>query len=995
MASLGLTFDLLARDRASSEFRKVGDAAEKAGKQGQGFGSAVSGGMKVASAALIGAGIGTMFAGFVKDAAESARIGRLTSQVIESTGGAANVTAKQVEDLATAISNKTGVDDEAIQSGQNMLLTFTNVRNEVGKGNDIFNQATQTVTDMSTALGQDTKSSAIQLGKALNDPIKGVTALQRVGVSFTQSQREQIKTLVESGDILGAQKIILAELGKEFGGAAEAAADPISRLTTIAGNLGEEIGGKVLPVVNGFADFAAGTLIPAIGGAAEAVGDAVRWFKELPGPVQAGAVALGAWAIGGGKVMEAFGRLKTGGASKVLDDLRLKMMYAKEEGEGLRGRIGAVGSTAGDVAKGSLKSLARAIGPELGIALAVAAIANVADSIHTIATAGDNAREEVDQLNDALDGTFGADRISTTAANIDSLRDSLAGTRAELEELQTSGSIFGSAGNALGLLGVAADAKNAQESIDVYRQALEDAEAQQAELNVTTETLAGRFRISEEQVLSLADKYKIDLSGGVAESRRLFENFYSQEYGRKPTEATIDFADSVDGAKTELQRAKDAVDAYKLSLDILTGANVSAIEVESAFQDAVAAADDAVKDLDGSVKTSKGGLNLHSEAGRAASDVLLDIRDSGNQLISTLIDQGASTDEVTRKDQKLRESFIKSARQMGFSQDEARKLADDILGIPAERETQIKADTKAANDAIDAVQRNIDNTTGKTITVQVRAAGRFIVNPNGGLQEFWKGGYTGPGGMFDVKGLVHGDEFVVPKRIVRSMGGPDAVAAAVGMGGDIGAPTITLVHDTRSIENDLEKVANAVKSAQSGTAGSGSVSGGWQSIWNYVKARVPQARINSTYRPGDPGYHGLGKAIDFGYGSGPGGLGSAGLALINRVLHDGVGRNLAELIYDGYGDDRPDLKNGRPLTYSYGTQLEHRNHVHAAVYDSGGILPPGLTMAYNGTGRNEHVVTSDGQGLVGLRIEGRLDASGYLDGVVVGALTAAADRGDY
>jgi len=30
---------------------------------------------------------------------------------------------------------------------------------------------------MSTAMGQDLKSSAIQLGKALNDPIQGVAAL--------------------------------------------------------------------------------------------------------------------------------------------------------------------------------------------------------------------------------------------------------------------------------------------------------------------------------------------------------------------------------------------------------------------------------------------------------------------------------------------------------------------------------------------------------------------------------------------------------------------------------------------------------------------------------------------------------------------------------------------------------------------------------------------------------------------------------------------------
>lgn len=121
-------------------------------------------------------------------------------------------------------------------------------------------------------------------------------------------------------------------------------------------------------------------------------------------------------------------------------------------------------------------------------------------------------------------------------------------------------------------------------------------------------------------------------------------------------------------------------------------------------------------------------------------------------------------------------------------------------------------------------------------------------------------------------------------------------------------------------------------------AGSGAVGGSWQSIWQFVKARIPQARINSTYRPGDPGYHGRGKAIDFGFGTGPGGAGSAGLAAINRLLHDALGRNLAELIYTGIGDDRSDLKNGRPHRYSAFVNRTHTNHVHAAAYRLGGII---------------------------------------------------------
>jgi hypothetical protein len=138
------------------------------------------------------------------------------------------------------------------------------VRNEVGKGNKIFDQATQIVVDMSTALGQDLKSSSIQVGKALNDPIKGVTALQRVGVSFTKQQKDQIKTLVDSGKTLDAQKLILRELGKEFGGAAEAAATPMDKLRVKVGNLEETIGTKLIPIEDKAATFLLDKGIPAI-----------------------------------------------------------------------------------------------------------------------------------------------------------------------------------------------------------------------------------------------------------------------------------------------------------------------------------------------------------------------------------------------------------------------------------------------------------------------------------------------------------------------------------------------------------------------------------------------------------------------------------------------------------------------------------------------------------------------------------------------------------
>jgi hypothetical protein len=212
---------------------------------------------KVAGAA-IAAGLGVALKGAIDEAREAAKATAQTNAVIKSTGGVAKVTAKELGSLSNALSNKAGIDDEAIQSAGNLLLTFKDVRDEVGKNNDIFSQALPLITDMSVAMGQDLKSSTVQVGKALNDPIKGMTALSRVGVTFSQGQKDLIKTLVESGDKMGAQKIILKELRSEFEGSAAAQADPFDKFKVAIDNLKESIGVSLLPVLAEGADALSG-----------------------------------------------------------------------------------------------------------------------------------------------------------------------------------------------------------------------------------------------------------------------------------------------------------------------------------------------------------------------------------------------------------------------------------------------------------------------------------------------------------------------------------------------------------------------------------------------------------------------------------------------------------------------------------------------------------------------------------------------------------------
>jgi hypothetical protein len=233
------------QDKTSKMFKDIEKGVGGIGKAFQDVGK-IAGGFLAAN--VIAGGVGKL-TGLIGDSIgamkESIAVGAQLDAVITSTGGAAGVTANQVKTMAGNMEKLSLFEDEAIISSSSLLLTFTNI------GKDVFPRAQQAVIDMSQALGQDLKSSSVQLGKALNDPINGITALSRVGVSFTEDQKKVIESMVEAGDVAGAQALILQELEKEFGGSAKAASDAAGaneKYKDKMNDLKEMIGAKVLPV---------------------------------------------------------------------------------------------------------------------------------------------------------------------------------------------------------------------------------------------------------------------------------------------------------------------------------------------------------------------------------------------------------------------------------------------------------------------------------------------------------------------------------------------------------------------------------------------------------------------------------------------------------------------------------------------------------------------------------------------------------------------------
>lgn len=167
---------------------------------------------------------------------------------ITSTGMAAGRTFAELTKAASALQSKTIFGDEEIIRAQSILLTFTNIKGAV------FDQAMPAIANLATKMGTDLNSAASQIGKALNAPVEGIAALRRAQVQFTDEQEKSIKRLVKEGDVQGAQYIMLAELQKQFGGSAEAAAKeglgPIKQLAGLWADFREIIGKLTLSLIN-------------------------------------------------------------------------------------------------------------------------------------------------------------------------------------------------------------------------------------------------------------------------------------------------------------------------------------------------------------------------------------------------------------------------------------------------------------------------------------------------------------------------------------------------------------------------------------------------------------------------------------------------------------------------------------------------------------------------------------------------------------------------
>lgn len=279
--AMKIAVTLSAYDRMSTV---INSAVEKSQRKLRSFQSGLN---SFGNVATIGGGIATAFLGStVKAAQESEIAAARMRQVFKSLGEQNDTAANKALDYASKLQMQIGIEDEVIAATQAKIATFKTLSSESGRMAGMFDRVTNAAFDMQAAGFGEASQNAVQLGKAMEDPIKGLAALRKSGITFTDGEKAKIKALVQSNHLLKAQQMVLSAIENQgIKGVAEATADPLVLIRISLGEIAETIGKKLLPRIKQFSRYVINDLIPPISDFAEKNSTLIK-------VVAAGSVAL-------------------------------------------------------------------------------------------------------------------------------------------------------------------------------------------------------------------------------------------------------------------------------------------------------------------------------------------------------------------------------------------------------------------------------------------------------------------------------------------------------------------------------------------------------------------------------------------------------------------------------------------------------------------------------------------------------------------------------
>jgi hypothetical protein len=242
----------------------------------------------LAPAAVIGL---TALTGMAVSAVRAAEEAQVANDRLDAVAKSMNLFGSQTEkvtdrlkEFAEANERSLAVDADIIKAAQAKLLTFKNLAQTADEVGGAMDRATLAAIDLAAAGFGEAEQNAVQLGKALQDPVKGITALARSGVTFTEQEKEKIAALVETNRVLEAQDLILSAIETQVGGTAAATATGSAKMSLAFLAMQDALGEALMPVFE--------ALVPLVTDFFGWVGDNIGVMTVLAGVFATLAIAI-------------------------------------------------------------------------------------------------------------------------------------------------------------------------------------------------------------------------------------------------------------------------------------------------------------------------------------------------------------------------------------------------------------------------------------------------------------------------------------------------------------------------------------------------------------------------------------------------------------------------------------------------------------------------------------------------------------------------------
>lgn len=402
--------------------------------------------------------------------------------------------------------------------------------------------------------------------------------------------------------------------------------------------------------------------------------------------------------------------------------------------------------------------------------------------------------------------------------------------------------------------------------------------------------------------------------------------------------------------------ATKAVESLKAATQSLYGAQMQSVEANEAFE----ASWDS---LSGAVKENGRSLDIHTKAGRSNRDALQALLGSSRDMYFADIAAGVAVDEARKKHERRTVRIREEAKQLKLNKTETSNLINTYGKIPPKKETDLILD--GVKSIVSKLQELYVYQRSLAEGIPLKSA-RALLTAEAGPQNrdkgsgggYAEGGWTGPGHKHEAAGIVHADEFVIKKSsrrrienrhpgLLEEMNATGQVPAGYASGGLVAPvdtsrrwPIVTDVGGSR-IPSRKEVASNVVPMFSTNWPSSPSAqrgdSGMWRKIVQLIKSTGPMSgSFGNGYRPGDPKWHGSGRAVDWmGYNQ-------------DRLASYLAARRPLELIHRTRNRDYAYTRGRNKGSFNSALMEAHRNHIHIAMADGGLIREPILGVGASG-----------------------------------------------